>query len=296
MKKFVARQFSGRYPRIACLLGCIGLLLLIGGCKKRSIQTYRFFVAGHVYGSPQRKAPGLHPPFVKDFDYLRQQPQMRFGVFTGDIVYYSRDTFWDAVDRQVEDLGWPVHFAAGNHDEGHRSPYKERYGRTYYSFEQEGDLFLVLNPGLNGWNIRGEQLAFLKKQLARAGKYHNIFLFFHHLLWWSPDNKYQPWPPNSLDGRAPEINFWPEVIPLLRQTGRPVYCFAGDLGANSQRSPFFADREGPVHFIASGMGNLREDNYLVVEVARDKKVQVKVRWIQKDLVQPINWESISIDP
>ncbi len=262
------------------------LLLLLSACKAPP-KAYSFFVAGHVYGSSARKAPGLHPPFVADFETIRSYPAMRFGVFTGDIVYYSRDEFWDAVDRDVDSLGVKVHFTTGNHDEGHKSPYKDRYGRTYYSFEQERDLCIVLNPGLGGWNIWKDQMVFLKEQLSKASSYRNIFVFFHHVLWWARDNDYRHLKINSLDGRTPTINFWPEVVPLLQACGKPVYLFAGDVGASLQKTILFADKYDNLHFLASGMGNMVKDNYLLVEVDANKEVKVFVRWLQGNKLERV---------
>ncbi|MEM1322320.1 MAG: hypothetical protein AAGG75_18805 [Bacteroidota bacterium] len=265
------------------------LSLLLYGCKTPP-RAYSFFVAGHVYGSTARKAPGLHPPFVADFATLRQYPDMRFGVFAGDIVYYSRNEFWDAVDQQIDSLGLKVHFAVGNHDEGHKSPYKDRYGLTYYAFEQEGDLCIVLNPGLGGWNIWKDQMAFLKKQLARSKSYHNIFIFFHQVLWWTKGDTYRHLKINSLDGRTPTINFWPEVVPLLEACGRPVYLFAGDIGASRQKSHLYAEQYKNLYFLATGMGDQVRDNYLLVEVDKAKKVVVKVRMLRQNTLEVLDIE------
>lgn len=258
----------------------LGLIVVVAltSCPKQ--QSYRFFVAGHTYGVHPKPVPGLHMPFVAEFDYLNSQENLSFGVLTGDIVYHSRDTSWDQVDRQLAQLQVPVYFTTGNHDEGHKSPYKERYGITYYAFEQGNDLHLVLNPGLGGWNIWNEQMTFLQEQLATAEDHQNIFLYFHHILWWEKDNQYAAYPPNSLDGRAPTVNFWPEVMPLLEACDRPIYCFAGDVGARGLPTVFFADKVGKVHLIASGMGNGKRDNYLLVDVLPDGEVVLKIRWLQ----------------
>lgn len=256
-------------------------VLTWSGCADSPPRPYSFFVAGHTYGVKEKPIPGLHMPFVAEFDYLNQYPGLRFGVLTGDIVYYSNDTSWNNVDQQLTQLRMPVHFTTGNHDEGHKSPYKDRYGITYSAFEQENDLCIILNPGLAGWNIWGDQLDFLKQTLATAPKYDNIFLFFHHLVWWAPDNEYQQYRPNSLDGRAPDVNFLSEIIPLLVATDKPVYCFAGDVAAAGNTTAFFADRKDKVHLLASGMGNQRTDNYLLITVDEQKQVTVTVRWIQE---------------
>ncbi|MGH1437468.1 MAG: metallophosphoesterase family protein [Lewinella sp.] len=256
-------------------------VLILSGCADRPPRAYTFFVAGHTYGVKEKPTPGLHMPFVAEFDYLNQYTDMRFGVLTGDIVYYSNDTSWNHVDQQLTQLKAPTHFTTGNHDEGHKSPYKDRYGITYSAFEQENDLCILLNPGLGGWNIWGEQMAFLKETLATAPKYDNIFLFFHHLVWWAPDNEYKQYRPNSLDGRAPEVNFLSEVMPMLIATEKPVYCFAGDVAAAGNLTAFFADRKDNVHLVASGMGNNKTDNYLLITVDEQKQVTVTVRWIQE---------------
>ena len=263
------------------LLGLIGLTVYLMACPaKEETSTYSFFVAGHTYGVLQKQVPGLHMPFVADFNYLNASEKMSFGVLTGDIVYHSRDTSWDHVDRQLADLKMPVYFTTGNHDEGHKSPYKDRYGRTYYAFEEGRDLHVVLNPGLAGWNIWNDQLDFFHAQMQKAEQFDHLFLYFHHVLWWEDDNQYATFPPNSLDGRAPEINFWPEVMPVLQSCGRPVYCFAGDVGARGLPTVFFADKVENVHLIASGMGNGTKDNYLLVEVNAEGEVEVKIRWLQ----------------
>ena len=270
------------------LLSCCLLFtaLLLAGCK--APQAYRFFVAGHVYGSGLDKSPGMHPPFVADFDFIRKHTDMRFGVFTGDIVYYSRDSYWDVVDQQIEQLGIKVHFATGNHDEGHKSPYKERYGKTFYHFEQEGDLCIVLNPGLGGWNIWGEQMDFLKATLANVKRYHNIFIFFHQVLWWEPDNAYAAIRFNSTDGRAPDINFWPEVVPLLEATQKPVFLFAGDVGADPRKTAFSFHTFNNIRMISSGMGNGKMDNYLLVDVNRKKQTSLSIRWVKTDSLQAMS--------
>ena len=274
------------YRLLSALSVFVFCLLLLGSCSLNP-KAYSFFVAGHVYGSPSDTLPGLHPPFVADFGYIKSVEYMKLGFFTGDIVYHSRPVYWDSVDQAIAKLNLPIYFAVGNHDEGHKSPYRDRYGKTYQKFESEGDLFLILNPGLGGWNIWKDQMVFLKSALNKAKKYKNIFVFFHQVLWWSPDGKYRTIQINSLDGRSPEINFWSEVEPLFRATGRPVYLFAGDIGANAQKTAFFYDQYENITLLASGMGNISQDNYLIVNVDVNKKVSLMVRWIQQKQIKLI---------
>jgi hypothetical protein len=81
------------------------------------------------------------------------------------------------------------------------------------------------------------------------------------------------------------------VVPLLEATDRPVYCFAGDLGANKKVAAIYASQYQNISFIASGMGTLSDDNYLVVKVNAEKEVEINVRWLRPkrmELLETIN--------
>lgn len=250
--------------------------------------AYSFIVAGHTYGSPQRKKPGLHPPFVADFNFVNKVSNMAFGVFTGDIVFKSLDNYWDKVDEELCELPIPIYFAAGNHEIGHKEPYRKRYGRTYFSFTKGQDLIIVLNPGLGGWNIWHEQRIFLEETLRQADKYKHIFVFFHQVLWSGDRGWHTFLKPNSFDGRTPGVNFWPEIMPLFFAVKSPVFLFAGDVGANLNVTSFYAGKNQNVYMIASGMGNLKNDNYLIVEVDKKEKVLIYIRWLQTKTLQKLD--------
>ncbi|MCF8358761.1 MAG: metallophosphoesterase [Prolixibacteraceae bacterium] len=131
--------------------------------KKSDPEPYSFFVAGHTYGQPGVNNIGLHPPFKQKFSCIQSRSEIKFGILTGDIaapVPTAKD--WDEVDADIDSLGIPVYFAVGNHDMKERDLYEERYGDTYYHFIFNNDLFIVLDPNMNNWNISGKQLSFLK--------------------------------------------------------------------------------------------------------------------------------------
>ncbi len=118
---------------------------------------YSFFVAGHVYGHPQIDHLGIHPALRNHFPKLQESNSMKFGIFTGDIVRTALASQWNFVDAQIDTLGLPVYFAAGNQDVIDRPLYESRYGSTYYSWKESADLFVVLDPNLDSWNISREQ-------------------------------------------------------------------------------------------------------------------------------------------
>ncbi len=234
---------------------------------------YSFFVAGHTYGQPGVKN-GIYPLFKEKFDYIRNRPEIKFGVFTGDIVAANPTADdWDKVDADIENLGLPVYFAVGNHDMEDRDLFESRYGETFYSFTFQNDLFIVLDPNIDGWNISGDQMNFLKRTLlGKSEDSDNIFVFFHQLLWWKNNSIYTSYRPNSFEGKADTINFWSEVEPLFSQLSNEVFMFAGDVGAGSWAADFMYDRYGNISFIASGMGEGEGDNFVVSNVYKDKSV------------------------
>lgn len=252
-------------------------------CTERD-EAYSFFVAGHTYGSPGADNPGLHPPFIKEFDRINKDPSLLFGVFTGDIVRRSDTASWDTVDRQLDRLEKRVYFCPGNHDTYNRPLYEERYGRTYYSFSRGNDLFIVLDGSLDRWNISGKQQEFLVSELEKPdpGR-QNIFIFIHQLVWWDEGNIFSSvklnWPPYTPD----TTNYWSEIEPLLQGLPAPVYLFAGDLGASTKASPvlYYPDRN--ITYIGSGMGSIVNDNYIIVRSEGKHKVSFELLALGNDV-------------
>lgn len=248
------------------LLVILLILSALISCRQED-NEYAFFVAGHTYGSPSGKNPGLHPPFIRDFGRLNNDSSIAFGVLTGDIVRKSDTLSWDSVDAQLSKLRMPVYFSPGNHDTYNRELYEDRYGKTYFTFEYMNDRFIILDGNISNWNIDGEQLAFLKESLKNAGHgTRNIFVFIHQLIWWDEMNIFGGvhlnWPPYTPD----TTNYWGEVEPLLQRAVAPVFFFAGDIGANDQATPVMYYHEGNITYIASGMGNIHDDNYIIVRI------------------------------
>lgn len=260
------------------------IMLILGmvSCKQHE-APYSFFVAGHTYGAPGGTNQGLHPPFLKEFSRLNADSSILFGVLTGDMVRKSDTASWDAVDKELMDLHKKVYFCPGNHDTYNRQLYEDRYGKTFYSFRHEKDLFIVLDGSLDRWNISGEQKDFLLREVEGAKEeINNIFIFIHQLVWWDENNVFSSvklnWPPYTPD----TTNYWSEIEPLLKGASIPVFIFAGDLGASTKASPvmYFVDQN--VSYIASGMGSIKDDNYIIVSSMGKGKVNFELRALGGD--------------
>lgn len=240
-------------------------------------STFSFFVAGHTYGQPSVNNIGLHPNFQDKFDLINNDKTMAFGILTGDIVYSPSEKDWNEVDAVLAKLKVKTYFAVGNHDvslqKPHRELFERRYGKTYFRFKYNNNLFIVLDPNIDSWNISGEQLDFLKRNLKSCSKINNIFVFFHQVLWKRSDNVFRNVKVNNTEKITTDsINFWKEVIPLFEDLDQDVYFFAGDVGAFPNGNGYHYYEVGNLHFIASGMGGGKRDNFIIVVVEDSKKV------------------------
>ena len=237
-------------------------------------NSYSFFIAGHTSGAPGVNNTGLYPIFKNKFSYIQNRPEIKFGILAGDIV--STDPTiqdWEEVDTDIETLGIPIYFAVGNHDIENRPVFEDRYGDTYYSYTYENDLFIILDPNLDSWNISGDQLLFFQTTINNnASSVDNIFILFHQLLWIEDDNPYYDIRPNSKEGKADDLNFWTEIEPICHQLDNSVFFLAGDLGAGDWCIDFMYDSYDNVTLIASGMGEGVGDNFVVINISTDKSV------------------------
>jgi len=278
------------------------LLFVFNNCEKSfKSRPYSFFIAGHTYGYPgyDIERNGLHPPFKYRFDLIKENNFIEFGVFLGDIVWEPSIEAWNNVDRDINEIGKPIYFAMGNHDAIDRDLFESRYGDTYFHFIYNQDLFIILDPNLDSWNISGEQLIYLTSVLENNYQsVDHIFVFFHQLLWWTPNNIYKNIKFNSIAGRADSINFWAEIEPLFHSLPNEVIMMAGDLGAFGWLDAYMYDKYDNITFIASGMGScgtdiLTEpqcfgegevglDNFIIINIDENKIINYELIAINRE--------------
>ena len=275
-------------------------------------QPYSFFIAGHVYGTPGVENVGFHPPFKAKFEYIQGREEIELGFLLGDMVYWGSEEKWNNVVAEIDTLGLPCYIAVGNHDMINPDSFYAQFGdTTYYSFSYNNDLFIILDPNLDSWNISGEQLTFLQNILSEQAEGHdNIFVMMHQLIWWAPDNQYSVITLNSTQGRADEINFWTEIEPLFHNLDNNVIMCAGDLGAASYASSLMYDQYDNITFIGTGMGKLTDDNFIVINVDQYKNISYDLICLNEEeldclgdledyeisLISNISTEDISLYP
>jgi len=245
------------------------LLFMICIQDNEQCEPYSFFVAGHAYGNPGVNNEGFHPPFEAKYDFIKADSLIKFGVLTGDFVKYSTQEDWEEVDVEISKLNLKIYLALGNHEYKNPELIEQRFDQTYYSFLQSNDLHIILDPNIDSWNISGSQLSWLKEILKNQDHVRNIFVYTHQLLWRSPKNKYSHIRINSQEGRDPNMNYWTEIEPLFQNLDKPIYMFAGDVGAASWSQDYSYDVDYNITYISSGMGEGEGDNFLIVSVIED---------------------------
>lgn len=243
---------------------------------KENTFQYSFFAAGHTYGKPGVHSVGLYPKFYRDILGRSNKKKIDFGFLTGDVVKDASLKSWEAVKSQLNKLSFDTYIAPGNHDVGDgpnnakRDIYKYLYGETFYTFYKYNDLFIVLDPNINGWDIKKDQLSFLKSALRNNhGRNNNIFILMHQVIWSSRDRdkSFEKIIYNSSAGKGNGItNYWSEVAPLLEEQDSDIYVISGDVGAFDNGSELFCHNVKNVKYLASGMGGGARDNYLIFTV------------------------------
>jgi len=257
------------------------LIILLFNFPRKQVK-HKFLLAGHSYGHPLEKTLGLFEPFN---DYLKNSKQ-DFVVLLGDFVRSSNLISFNAVKKDIKQRGLNAYFVPGNHDLDNEILYKEEIGETFYSFNIKGDNFIVLDGTKDAWNIKGEQLQLLKKVLSESTG--NVFILVHQVLWWDSNNKYRNLVLNSKAHRSPTINFWNEVIPLLKSYNGDIFICAGDIGASKVITNPFYDKFDNITLLATGMGARYRDNCLEVTVFEDNDVDIKV----VSLIEGLNFDDI----
>ena len=265
-------------------------------------EPYSFLVAGHAYGAHEGGNTGLHPAFLQSldegFDSLAA-----FIVLTGDIVNQSTADSWQQVEDELSGYALPGYYVMGNHDNNDigRQVFDNKFGGTYYAFLFRGDQFIVLNSTEQDRSISPGQMVFLREQIMQAGdSVVRVFIFFHEILWNSHE-KYTGVMANNrsrYDEMVDHSNYWGEVHPLLEECPeKQFFVIAGDVGGRPDAVAAFYDRWDNVTLIASGMGEVPDENYLLVRVDHRDSVAFELVPLRPEItLEEIEYYSVPPSP
>ena len=243
-----------------------------------TISGYKYFVAGHVYGrhGSYETQFGIHPEFKNNksgFPRIISDSSIKMGFFVEDSLAISSEVECCELENDIALLKKPVYLAPGNHDYSPDSSlfisHFCRDGKTFFSFVYEHSLFIILDSQLAPWNINNDQLKWFKGLLqGNLSDIDSINLFTGKVLWAS-NVHYTNMNVNWREWESMQINFWPVIVPLIEETKKKTFIFAGDVCA-FDGGAFMTDTFGLITLFATGMGGgLNEDHYLIVTVNPD---------------------------
>ena len=276
-------------------------LLSVHSIVNAQVDTsYAFIAAGHAYGSHNGVNIGLHPALLNSLN-SGYDSNAAFIVFTGDIVNQSTSESWQQVEDELSNYALSYYYVMGNHDANEIGwqVFEDKFGGTYYTFYWQSELFIVLNSTEVDRSISPNQLDFLEEQLNQAGDtIRNIFIFFHEILWNSHE-KYIGVMSNTrsrYDQMVNYSNYWEEVHPML--LGKPdknFFLITGDVGGNPDAIAAFYDTWDNITFLSSGMGEVADENYLLIQVYAQDSIEFELVPLNSDLSLP-DIEFYSVPP
>ncbi len=276
-------------------------IMILCDAKSQNDSIYSFYVAGHAYGAHAGTNIGLHPPLLKKLNEYSDSVVM--GIFlTGDIVNQSTTASWNQVEKELSGLGLNSFYVMGNHDDnsiGHEV-FRKKHGGLYYYFVYRNDLFIVLNSTESDRSISTAQLAFLDGILSGTdSRWDRAFIFFHEVIW-NSNEKYRLVRSNSRSRYSQLVNisnFWTDVYPrLTAQPEKKFYLFSGDVGGNTDAIAAFFDRWDNVTLLSSGMGEVKDENFMKVNVLPDTVTFQLIPLNNTVEMKPVTWYNIPEKP
>ena len=225
------------------------------------------------------------------FDLLNSKEKFSFGVLAGDVVKNNTENSWSFLQKQIGNLDYKIYISPGNHDISYepgdvadvgREFIENKYGKTYFKFIENEDLFIILDSNNTNRSILDKQLDFFKKTLNENYRtVKNIFIISHHLIYFDKNRKpFSKARPN----REIDSNFWPTLYPILENLNNNIFIISGDTGWILGKE-LFCHKSRNITFLATGMAGAipqreagRSKHYLIID-SINQKIKIRVRVI-----------------
>jgi len=262
-------------------------------------QADHFLVVGHLYGTIQGDDRIPAKTLLDQMPAL-EKSGLRMLVSLGDMVKHSEVEDFDLLEQHLlQPAAYPVFNAVGNHDVENRALYEERYGATYYSFRDGTSWMIFLDTERENCSIDAPQREMLSQALDAALKddeVRQIFIFMHKTLFFKNERlfelKKEIAGPNVWDcyggGNFAEI-LAGLIEPAAQQ--KPVYLFAGDVGAYGNLSPYYERREDiSLTMVMTGIGEFPSDSAILITV-EGSDVRLEAYSLTGQTLEPLEYYS-----
>ncbi len=232
--------------------------------------NYSFIVSGHFHGASTNNSTFPASSILANIDSINSLNSL-FLMCLGDLFLDVNDNYINHYKYSLFDkLKMPFFNSVGNHDLA-GNYYENNYGKTFFSFINESELFIVLNTELNDGSIKDEQLKFLSYTLDSAVNKNikNIFIFSHRPIWSERIDKYSKLFTDNTRTAIGKNNFNEDLKPLLQKVSKNknVYWISGSMGGSAPASFFYDKNEDMnVTFMCTAIRDLPRDALLQVKV------------------------------
>ena len=256
----------------------------------KQVDRSHFLVVGHAYGHHLNdKNPAISKGVLNSLKNIKNESS-EFLILNGDFLRNSKEKNIKALKYQIEDLNINTYLVRGNKELYADDLFLAKYGGTYYSFEKDSIRHLILDAeSPKSYEISNEQIEFLSNKIDSANE-SIICIYTHKLVWLnhSPVNK-------KIDNVGKlyfQNSFWKKIFPILKNSKKKIYWFAGDVGGVYNAIPGTYEKIDNVYLISSGLGHMIDGNYLVAQKKADS-LEINIAFFNLGKTLPIDYFEIN---
>jgi hypothetical protein len=257
-------------------------------------SSFKFFVGGHLYGSP---SPSLYlsSSLLRNINEIKSQ-KAGFFISMGDIIQHSYSP--DAIEFQYDDIrdfvrsiDIPFFNSPGNHDLHSDKDYIDNFSQKYFSFRVGKNLFLIFDSESKECGNDKSMINYFSDKLLNVNSSNtsNIFFISHQPLWAS--NKHELKNILHYFNLKQRLNkcesFSDNFLKQMNlKSDLNIYYLSGDVGCRNYSlgdvpilkfSNFYHtdNNSSNITYLANGLCENEDDNLLLINVQNDN-VQINI--------------------
>lgn len=241
---------------------------------KDTLSDYSFIVSGHFHGASSNTSTYPAATLLANIDTLNSV-NAAFLMSLGDLFIDVNEIYINNYNKSLfNKLKMPLFNAVGNHDISNDNYYEKVFGKSYYAFLLNSELFIVLDTEQDDGSIVDGQLEFFKNRLkdANSEKVKNIFIFSHRPVWSENNSRYSALFAGNTRTALGENNYDDEIKPLLLEISKSksIYWMSGSM-ADAPASFFYhKEAESNIIYIQTAIRDLPRDAVMQVNLVNGK--------------------------
>lgn len=233
-----------------------------------SLKNYSFIVSGHFHGASSNVSTYPASTILANIDTFNAL-KPAFLMCLGDMFIDLDERYAEHYQRSLfNKLHSPLLNAVGNHDISNGNIYEKFYGKEYFSYRINSELFIVLNTEEKDGSIKGEQLKFFKTSLASSPEIRNVFIFSHRPVWAEQIEKYKGLFEGNTRSSFGQNNFSTDILPELKKMAveKNIFWFSGSMAGGPASFFYDKDENSKITFMQTAIRDLPRDAVLQVSL------------------------------